>query len=257
MLFQNWNNDKFLHANPPENIYFRRFFHATYSPNTSIFWIIAPFRWCFSIRINRTGIHLFQTYHTSFPTKKRKKDQKTRKIIHPKLLEKLPEITRNYAIPRTRIKRRGGTWRRGEKKKEKRKKNKRQLWKTVRNWSGATRSAASFASNDIACAPKSMVKQFAGHLHDILMQFAWVRGSGARTTRESIHPIFPTLHRGFIVSSCVHEDVDRGYTIFRIDYRILWSIIPSCNIFSRINCKPKIDQFWFQRRRRWMYKCET
>lgn len=194
-------------------------------------------------------IHLFQP-------KKEKKNQKTRKIIHPKLLEKLPEITRNYAIPRTRIKRRGGTWRRGEKRKKK-EKNKRQLWKTVRNWSGATRSAASFASNDIACAPKSMVKQFAGHLHDILMQFAWVRGSGARTTRESIHPIFPTLHRGFIVSSCVHEDVDRGYTIFRIDYRILWSIIPSCNIFSRINCKPKIDQFWFQRRRRWMYKCET
>lgn len=47
-------------------------------------------------------IHLFQS-------KKEKKNQKTRKIIHPKLLEKLPEITRNYAIPRTRIKRRGGT----------------------------------------------------------------------------------------------------------------------------------------------------
>lgn len=45
-------------------------------------------------------------------------------------------------------------------------------------------------SNDIAGAPKSMVKQFARRLHDILMQFAWARGSGG-SARESIQPISP------------------------------------------------------------------
>lgn len=77
-----------------------------------------------------------------------------------------------------------------------------------------------------------MVKQFAGHLHDILMQFAWVRGSGARTTRESIHPIFPTLHDQ-VLSSRLLCARGRGSRIFRIDYPILRSIIPhiSSNIF--------------------------
>ena len=89
-----------------------------------------------------------------------------------------------------------------------------------------------------------MVKQFAGHLHDILMQFAWVRGSGARTTvRESIHPIFPTLHPRFY--RLVVRAPGRGSRISRIDYRgpVIDHPVPSCNIFPRINCKPKIDQF--------------
>lgn len=170
-----------------------------------------------------------------------KKKERKKKIKKHRKLFKITRDCPNYTIPRTRIKRRGGAWREKGKRERKKRENKRQLWKTVGNWSGATCSAASFASNDIACAPKSMVKQFAGHLHDILMQFAWVRGSGARTTRESIHPIFPTLHDQVLSSRllCAREDVDRGYFV---------SIILSCDrsstppiFFSRINCRRSIN----------------
>ena len=73
----------------------------------------------------------------------------------------------------------------------------------------STRRVAAFASNDIAGAPKSMVKQFAGRLHDILMQFAWVRGSGGCSTRESIQPILRWLSPDFIVSSYLHRGRER------------------------------------------------
>ena len=57
LLFQNWNNNKFLHANPSENIFFRFFeyFHRTSS-------FILRTR----INHNRIGICLFQTYRRSF-----------------------------------------------------------------------------------------------------------------------------------------------------------------------------------------------